>query len=415
MSHFIKPNRVQLRFQSLDIEKLLAPDHPVRFFWKVCEDLDLKALYDDYKITENSEGRPANDPRVLLCLWVYAYSEGINSCRQLAEACKMRADLIWRCGDITPEYRSLAHFRTNHTQALEDAFCKMVVVLNQSGLIKSKVFFQDGSKIMADVSHQSFMTKDKLEQKLEEAKLAYQQFITDAENSTVTETQTTKKRAQRLKRRLHAIESAVRHVARIAERRKSLKKKDREQCRPEDAKASVTDPDCQYMLVDKNTKRIEPAYTAQICIDGDSQIIIGKEVSNEPTDVNRLIPVIKEVKSNLAVKEIKGAYVTDGGYYKDKNIMEAETIGVKKLILPINTESKSPATEEVKRRANSEEGKELLRRRSSTVERIISFIKGRLRLRRFNLRGLLKVGCEWTYICLAYNLTRYAQLIRGTG
>ena len=410
MSHFIKPNRVQLRFQSLDIEKLVPQDHPVRFFWKVCEDLDLKALYDDYKITENSEGRPANDPRVLLCLWVYAYSEGINSCRQVAEACKTRADLIWLCGDITPEYRSLAHFRASHTQALEDAFCQMVVVLDQAGLIKSKVFFQDGTKIMADVSHQSFMKKDKLEQKLEEARLAYQQFTADAENSAVTGTQTGKKRAQRLKRRLHTIESAVRHVARIAERRKSLKKKDREQCRPQDAKASVTDPSCQYMLVDKNTKRIEPAYTAQICIEGDSQIIIGKEVSNEPTDVNRLIPVIEVVKSNLAVSEIKGAYVTDGGYYKDKNITEAETIGVKRLILPINTGSKSPATEAVKRRANSEKGKELLRRRSSTIERIISFIKERLRLRRFKLRGLVKAGCEWTFICLAYNMTRYMQL-----
>ena len=410
MSHFIKPNRAQLRFQSLDIEKLVSQDHPVRFFWKVCEGLDLKALYDDYKITEDSEGRPANDPGVLLCLWVYAYSEGINSCRQLAEACKTRADLIWLCGDITPEYRSLAQFRINHTQALEDAFCQMVVVLDQAGLIKSKVFFQDGTKIMADVSHQSFMRKDKLEQKLEEARLAYQQFTADGENSTEAGTQTGKKRAQRLKRRLHAIESAVRHVARIAERRKSLKKKDREQCRPQDAKASVTDPDCQYMLVDKNTKRIEPAYTAQICIDGDSQIIVGKEVSNEPTDVNRLIPVIEGVKSNLAVTEIKGAYVTDGGYYKDKNVMEAETLGVKKLILPINTGSKSPATERVKRRANSGQGKELLSRRSSTIERIISFIKERLRLRRFKLRGLVKVGCEWTFICLAYNMTRYMQL-----
>jgi transposase len=78
MSHFIKPNREQLRYQTLDIEKLVPEDHPVRFFWKVCESLDLKSLYDDYKITENSEGRPANDPRVLLCLWIYAYSDGIR-------------------------------------------------------------------------------------------------------------------------------------------------------------------------------------------------------------------------------------------------------------------------------------------------------------------------------------------------
>lgn len=290
-----------------------------------------------------------------------------------------------------------------------------------TGLIKSKVFFQDGTKIIANVSHQSCMKKDKLEQKLEEAQLAYQQFISHAEDSTETESQVRGKKAKRIKRRIHAIESAVKRINRISERRRRLKKKDRLECRPEDAKTSVTDPDCQYMLVDKITKRCEPAYNAQISVDEESEIIIAKEVSNEPTDVNRLIPVIAEVKGNLGVKEIEGAYVTDSGYYKDKNITEAEAIGVKKLTLPIKTESRSEATKIVKERAESAEGKELLTRRRSTIERIISFIKERLRLRRFNLRGLarygspLKVGCEWTFICLAYNLTRYMQLVMGKG
>jgi hypothetical protein len=50
-------------------------------------------------------------------------SETLN----LIQGCKSRRFLIWLCGDVTPAYRSLAHFRTNHSQALEDAFCKMVV------------------------------------------------------------------------------------------------------------------------------------------------------------------------------------------------------------------------------------------------------------------------------------------------
>ncbi len=36
VSHFIKPNREQLRFQPLDIEKLISDDYPVRLFGKVC-------------------------------------------------------------------------------------------------------------------------------------------------------------------------------------------------------------------------------------------------------------------------------------------------------------------------------------------------------------------------------------------
>lgn len=413
MSYFIKPNREQLRFRPLDIEKLISEDHPVRFFWDVCEELDLKRLYDDYKITETSEGRPANDPKVLLCLWCYAYSQGIHSSRQLAEACKTRADFIWLCGDVTPEYRSLAHFRSNHTQALEDAFCKMIIALERLGLIKAKVFFQDGTKIIANASQASFMKRDKLEQKLEEARLAYQQFITHAEDHSESQSQMNIKKEQKIRRRLHAIKSAIKQVERISERRKKLNKKDRVQCRPEDAQASVTDPDCQYMLVDKDQNTIKPSYNAQICIDGDSEIIVGKEVSNEPTDVGRLLPMIEGVKKNLRVEDLDGVYVTDGGYYKDQNIIGAKELGVKDLILPINTDTKCTESLKVKKRAQNKEGKELIKRRYVTIERIIGFIKERIRMRRFNLRGLAKVSCEWTFICLAYNLTRLFQLTRG--
>ncbi len=44
MSYFITPSREQLKFQTIDLEKLIPKDHSVRFFWKICEKLDLIAL-----------------------------------------------------------------------------------------------------------------------------------------------------------------------------------------------------------------------------------------------------------------------------------------------------------------------------------------------------------------------------------
>ncbi len=409
MSFFIKPNREQLRLQPLDLETLIPEDHPVRFFWKVCEELDLTNLYADYKITEDSEGRPAFDPKVLLCLWIYAYSQGIQSSRELAIACKTRADFMWLCGDITPEYRTLAYFRINHTKALEDAFCKMVMTLKRLGLIKETVFFQDGTKIMANVSAKSFMTKDRLELELEKAQLAYQQFINHPEEGGDMTDRLKGKLEKKLRSRLAAVKKAVAQVNRIYERRKHLSKKDQERYPPEKACASLTDSDSQFML---NDGRIKPSYNGQICLDGGSEFIIGKRVSNQPTDVNQLLPMIEEVKNNLEVKEIDSPYVTDGGYYKDENIWWSRQAGVKRLILPIEIEPKCPETLEVKRNAEGEEGKGLIKRRNGTIERIIGYIKERLRFRRFSLRGLVKVGCEWTFICLAYNLVRYMQIVK---
>lgn len=164
------------------------------------------------------------------------------------------------------------------------------------------------------------------------------------------------------------------------------------------------------MLFDR---RVKPGYNGQICVDCEGEIIVAKEVSNEPTDNNRLLPMIEAVKNNLEVREIKGSYVTDGGYYKDKNIIGAKALGVENLILPIKTDSSCKETQLTRVRAESIEGRELLKKRSSTIERIFGFIKEkRLKMRRFNLRGLVKVGGEWTLVCLAYNLIKYFQLAK---
>ena len=408
MSYFREPNREQLKFQTIDLEKLIPEDHPVRFFWKVCEKLDLSALYNEYKITEESEGRPAYDPRLMLCLFLYGYSQGIYSTRELAEACKYRADFMWLCGGIQPEYRILAYFRTRHTEALEEAFCKMTLALKKAGLIKMEIFFQDGTKIRADASPSSFKKKDKLEKEWGEAKRCYEAFI----NYKEKEVEEKRKRIEenKIKKKIENIEKAIKKVEEITKRRKGLSRKDKEKYPPKEAKGSVTDPDAQFMKFRDGGKK--PGYNAQICIERETEIIVGKRVSSEPTDTKEMIPMIKEVKKNIGVEEI-GGYVTDGGYYRDENIEVAKEEGVKEIIMPIHVESKYEGAREVKEVGGSERGKELMKERFNKVERVIGYIKEKgLKFRRFHLRGIEKVNCEWTIVCMAYNILRIMRLGR---
>ncbi len=400
MSYFIPPNRQQLKFMQIDLEKLIPEDHPVRFFWRVCEGLEMRSLYEDYKIKEWSAGRPANDPKVILCLWVYGIREGINSTRELAEACKSRADFMWLCGQITPEYRSLAYFRTGHNKAIEKAFCELTVALKKVGLIKMKDFYQDGSKIRANVSVKTFKKRDKLEEELEEAKRAYEEFVRG-------EVEGEKKR-KKIERKIKEIEEAIKMVNKIEEKRKKLGKKDREKYPPQEARASEVDSECQFMKIDN---RGEPGYNAQIVVDGESELIVGKGVSNNATDVNELIPMIEGLKENLKIEKIEGKYCSDSGYYSNENIEEAKKLRVENLIMPVYEETKNKEAEEVKKRAESKEGKEALKKRKSIIERIIGLIKENVfKFNRFRLRGLLKVNCEWTLVCIAYNVYRYMKL-----
>lgn len=406
MSYFIKPDRDQLRWQEINLEELIPADHPVRVYWELVEKLDLKELYEEYKITPDSEGRPAFDPKMILVIWCYGYSVGIFSSRKLAEACKRRAEFMWLCGGNAPEYRLLAYFRSNRSEAIEGAFIKLVSALKEMNLIDTGVFYQDGSKAKADASPNSFKRRDEIEEEIKKLKEVYENFVRDGE----LECRGIERRKEKeIKAKKENLDKALRRAEEIYERRKKLSKKARERYKPEEAKASITDPDCQFMKFKDGGKA--PGYNAQICIEGRNEFIVGKRVSNRATDVEELIPVIKEVKNNLGIEKIEN-YITDSGYYSNKNIEEAIREGVERLIIPIYGESKNEITCKV--RELSEEEREKIKARGEKIEKIFAFIKEKIfKFQKFHLRGLLKVNCEWSLICIAYNLYKYYQISSG--
>src|ERR1700738_4223246 len=79
----IRPNRLQMRWEMIDLEAMLPSDHRVRVVWSFVESLDLAALYDAVKACDGVAGRPAADPAVLLAMWLYATVEGVGSAREV--------------------------------------------------------------------------------------------------------------------------------------------------------------------------------------------------------------------------------------------------------------------------------------------------------------------------------------------
>src|SRR6476646_228448 len=76
-------DRSQCFWGAIDIEKLIEADHPARGIWAMVNRLDLSKLEDKIKAVEGRAGQNSLDPRLLMALWIYAYSEGISSAREL--------------------------------------------------------------------------------------------------------------------------------------------------------------------------------------------------------------------------------------------------------------------------------------------------------------------------------------------
>src|SRR4029078_1482434 len=81
-------DRSQMTWQMLDVERLISQDYPARAIWDVVGRLKLEGFYAPIEAVEGGAGRTPWDPRLLISLWIYAYSRGISSAREIARRCK---------------------------------------------------------------------------------------------------------------------------------------------------------------------------------------------------------------------------------------------------------------------------------------------------------------------------------------
>ena len=82
----------------MDVEKLVGPDHLVRAIWELVGHLDLSRYTAEVESVEGVAGRPAYDPRLLISLWIYAYSQRMGSAREVARRCEYDPAFQWLTG-----------------------------------------------------------------------------------------------------------------------------------------------------------------------------------------------------------------------------------------------------------------------------------------------------------------------------
>lgn len=73
----------------MDIEKLVDEDPCVRAIWELAGRLDLRLYHEQIAAVEGIAGREHTDPRLLISLWLYAYSRGISSARNWHDSANM--------------------------------------------------------------------------------------------------------------------------------------------------------------------------------------------------------------------------------------------------------------------------------------------------------------------------------------
>jgi hypothetical protein len=105
---------------------------------------------------EGNAGHTALDRRVLVGLWLLAYSEGVGSAREISRRTSCQPVYQWLTGVNEVNCDTLADFRVNYKQRLDQLFADVLGVLTWKELITLERVMRDGTKIRAVVSRRSF-------------------------------------------------------------------------------------------------------------------------------------------------------------------------------------------------------------------------------------------------------------------
>lgn len=163
-------NRQQLILRTVDVEQLVEEDHEVRAIWELMGRIDLSYYCEDIRAVEGVAGREPVDPRLLISLWVYSYSKGVSSAREIARLCEYHPVYQWLTGMKSINYHTLSDFRVKHKEALDELFAEVLGLLSTEGLISLERVMHDGTKVKAYAGSDSFRREERLRANLEIAR-----------------------------------------------------------------------------------------------------------------------------------------------------------------------------------------------------------------------------------------------------
>ena len=146
-----------------------------------------------------------------------------------------------------------------------------------------------------------------------------------------------------------------------------------------------------------------------------AQIIRAAELTQQAFDCQQLLPMVKSLQN--AVQGTPTTITADAGYWDTRSLLDPSLNGIEMLVPPDSKpqvpggslSATAPRHEEAFRMRQvlaTEQGKVRYALRQSTVEPVFGQIKEVRGIRRFHLRGLLKVTSEWKLICATHNLLK---------
>jgi transposase len=405
-----EPVRDQIELRPVDLDALIAPEHPARVIWDYVQQLDLRELEEAVNAREHTPGQAPASPRLLLGLWLFATSQGVGSARALARLCTNHDAYRWLCGGVSLNYHGLSDFRTAHPELLDRLLTENVATLSKAGVIDLDEVIHDGVRVRACAGASSFRRKKKLHKELKKAKQLIERLKQeidhdpDASNRRIRAAQ--ERAARERAERVAAAQKALCELEQQREQQAMRRRKRNE--RKKELRVSTTDPQARVMKMADGGFR--PAYNCQLSTVAKGQVVVAVRPEMSGSDRGLLRPMLEELQRRYRRRPKR--HLVDGGFTKNDDTEWAATAGVK-VYSPAthnkhNTDPYAPRRKDGpgvaawRKRMKSPHGKAVFKRRGMG-----ECINARFRqwgLYQFTVRGRDKANMVLHWFALANNV-----------
>jgi transposase len=413
-----EPVRDQIELRPMDLDALLAPEHPARVIWEYVLRLDLRALEEAVRAREHTPGQAPASPRLLLSLWLFATSQGIGSARALDRLCKSHDAYRWLCGGVSVNYHGLSDFRVAHPELLDRLLTENVATLSMAGVINLDEVVQDGVRVRASAGASSFRRKKKLHKELKKAARLIERLKQETDDDPDASNRRIKAAQERAAReRAERVAAAQKALSEITQRRKQREKKrgDRKKKQNKEPRASSTDPDARVMKMADGGFR--PAYNCQVSTVAEGQIVVAVQAETNGSDRGLIRPMLDQLRHRY--RRLPRRHLVDGGFHKNEDTEWAAAAGVNVYGPPVRNKHKTdpyaprpddgPGVAAWRKRMKSPHGKGVFRRRG--VGECINARFRQWRLYQFTVRGREKVTTVLHWFALANNILAGHRLL----
>ncbi len=443
MARFIPSDRDQPFLMPPDLRDWVPQDDLVHFIIAAVNRVSMSA----FKVNTRGSGSAQYEPRMMVALLVYCYSQGVMSSRRIEKATHYDVRVRLVAANTHPDHDTIATFRRDNGPAFAVAFHEVLQLAMELKILKVGTISVDGSKFNANANIHKSVRYDRAVALREQLRLEIDDLLKQAEKADATpdvDPQILPKeiaRRQDLQAKMNAAcerlekQAKERAVSEQADYEKRKKKHDDTgggkppsppsvEPRPEE-QTNLVDPESRIMRKNKRSE-YRQAYNAQAGVDADgTQLILATGVTQSASDANELIPIVNEVERLVGKPETA---LVDTGYANGEAVAEIEERGTEVLV-PIRgtaqrrqhdfrpplpekpvKEPKLPWMKTMKEKMATKAAKAKYKLRKQTVEPVFGIIKQGMGFRQFLLRGIDKVRIEFQLVALAYNCRRLHTL-----